>query len=681
MLRDKRVIIILLWQGFVLWLLCSYIMITFIKGGTRTDYHTNDFLVNLFRSSISNIPNSEQIVYLTINDKTYQELFQENQFNRKLFADGLSKLNTYNPEAVIIDLIFAYPSDQYSDSCLISCLKKFEKIYLPVSFALKTDSFEDPIAKSTITNSALNKFIGLPLSINEGKPYVAGRGMLSAEKFLLTATGSGHISDFPDADGIYRHSILLIKTDSLFLPSLYFSAFLDNINISFNDIKVDWGNKIIIPSLPTSWINQDIEIPIDKNGRTRIPFLDKWSEDFPNISFNTFQKLSSDQSQQGMLLDFFEGKFVIVGDVSTGITDIGNTSLNQTSPLVSIQANMLNALLTNTFFTSWNNIEIVLLLLGLIALLTFSTLFNDIRIFYSSFILLPLFLLILVLFQLKNCMLFPVISVLVSFVSSFIILLIQVQYFTQKEKKYAEIENLKKEHEMEEAKKIQLSMLPTVLPQLDTIEVATYMSTAAIVGGDYYDFFLDENENLKFVIADATGHGLKAGTMVTVVKTLFVYIRDEIDLKTILNKMSVIIKKLKLPKLYVCLSFFIYKDYTLEFTSAGMPPVLIYRHNIGEVETITLKGMPLGHITNFPYTKTRIQLNPGDTILICSDGLTELFNEKNEMLEIENLILLLQKVSTKSPKEIINEINQLGRQWSGNAEPKDDVTIIVIKIK
>ena len=681
MLRDKRVIIILLWQGFVLWLLCSYIMITFVKDGTRTDYHTNDYLINLFRSSITIIPNSEQIVYLTINDKTYQELFQENQFNRKLFAEGLSKLKNYNPEAVIVDLIFAYPSDNSSDSCLITRFNEFDKVYLPVSFSLQLKNKVPPITQSKITNSELNRFLDLPILLNHGNPFVAGRGMLTAENFLQTASGSGHISDFPDIDGIYRQSILLIKTDTLYLPSLYFSAFLDNINISLNEIKIDWGSKIIIPSLPHSWINHDIEIPIDESGRTRIPFKDKWSEDFPNISFNTFQKLSSDQSQQGMLLDFFEGKFVIVGDVSTGITDIGNTSLNQTSPLVSIQANMLNALLTNTFFSNWNNINIILLLFGLIALLTISTLFSEIRIFYSSFVLLTLLLLILALFQLKNFSLFPLVSVLISFVSSFIILLVQVQYFTQKGKKYAEIENLKKEHEMDEAKKIQLSMLPTILPQLDSIEVDTYMSTAAIVGGDYYDFFLDENKNLKFCIADATGHGLKAGTMVTVVKTLFVYIRDEIDLHTVLNKMSTIIKKLKLPKLYVCLTLFIYKDYKLEFTSAGMPPVLIYRSKEKNVESIILKGMPLGHIDNFPYSISKVQLYPGDIILISSDGLTELFNERKEMIDSETISMLLQNAGNKSPKEIISELNLLIKKWSGKIEPEDDITIIVIKVK
>jgi CHASE2 domain-containing sensor protein len=681
MLKNKRFILILLWQGVVLWMLCSYIMITFVKDGTRVDYHTNDFLINTFRSSILSIPDCKQIVYLTINDKTYKDFFLENKFNRKLFAEGLLKLKEYNPEAIIIDLIFAYPSDLLSDSFLVKRLKEFDNVFLPVSFSLGVDSISAVKDNNELAAFRIKKFLDRPKFLNEGEPYKAGRGILTADKFLATATGIGHISDFPDEDGIYRHSILLVELDSLYLPSLYFSAFLDDINVPLEKILIDWGNKIIIPALPDSWINRDIEIPIDFHGRTRIPFVDKWSEDFKNISFTSFYKLSNNPEAQGKLLDFFEGKFVIIGDVSTGIADMGNTSLNQTSPLISIQANMLNALLTNTFFYRWNSVQIVILLLALITILTLSTFFNDIKIFYSSFVILLLFVVALVLFQITKYSILPFISILISIIFSFIVLLIQVQYFTQRGKKYAEIENLKKEHEMDEAKKIQLSMLPDVLPKIDSLEIDTYMSTAAIVGGDYYDFFLDESQNLKFVIADATGHGLKAGTMVTVVKTLFVYIRDEINLDNVLNKMSAIIKKLKLPKLYVCLSFFIYRDYVLEFTSAGMPPVLIYRHNSGEVETITQKGMPLGHITNFPYTRTRIKLLPGDTILICSDGLTELFNEKNEMLETENLILLLQKVGTKSPKEIINEINQLARQWSGKTEPKDDVTIIVVKIK
>ena len=91
--------------------------------------------------------------------------------------------------------------------------------------------------------------------------------------------------------------------------------------------------------------------------------------------------------------------------------------------------------------------------------------------------------------------------------------------------------------------------------------------------------------------------------------------------------------------------------------------------------------MPLGHIDNFPYSVSKVQLYPGDIILISSDGLTELFNERKEMIDSETITLLLQNAGNKSPKEIISELNLLIKKWSGKIEPEDDITIIVIKVK
>lgn len=111
-----------------------------------------------------------------------------------------------------------------------------------------------------------------------------------------------------------------------------------------------------------------------------------------------------------------------------------------------------------------------------------------------------------------------------------------------------------------------------------------------------------------------------------------------------------------------------------------MPPILIYRSKEKNVESIILKGMPLGHIVNFPYSVSKIQLYPGDIILISSDGLTELFNDRNEMIESETISSLLNNASNKSPQEIILDLNTLIKKWSGKIEPQDDITIIVIKV-
>ena len=94
------------------------------------------------------------------------------------------------------------------------------------------------------------------------------------------------------------------------------------------------------------------------------------------------------------------------------------------------------------------------------------------------------------------------------------------------EQKLLEAENARQAKELEEARQLQLSMLPKELPQLTNLEIAVYMKTATEVGGDYYDFKLHEDDTLTVVIGDATGHGMQAGTMVSATKSLFNVLAD-----------------------------------------------------------------------------------------------------------------------------------------------------------
>ncbi|MBK7379017.1 MAG: hypothetical protein IPJ03_08430 [Ignavibacteriales bacterium] len=84
--------------------------------------------------------------------------------------------------------------------------------------------------------------------------------------------------------------------------------------------------------------------------------------------------------------------------------------------------------------------------------------------------------------------------------------------------KIIQADNDRKTKELEEARQLQLSMLPKDLPQLPNLDIAVYMKTATEVGGDYYDFNVDPDGTLTFAIGDATGHGMKAGIIVSMVK-------------------------------------------------------------------------------------------------------------------------------------------------------------------
>jgi sigma-B regulation protein RsbU (phosphoserine phosphatase) len=99
-------------------------------------------------------------------------------------------------------------------------------------------------------------------------------------------------------------------------------------------------------------------------------------------------------------------------------------------------------------------------------------------------------------------------------------------------------DNERKTQELEEARSLQLSMLPQQPPALPYLDVAMTMSTSAEVGGDYYDYKLHDSGDITLVIGDATGHGLKAGIVVATVKSYFQTLAGQYEAIELLRRIS-----------------------------------------------------------------------------------------------------------------------------------------------
>ncbi|MGB5849098.1 MAG: two-component regulator propeller domain-containing protein [Ignavibacteriaceae bacterium] len=245
----------------------------------------------------------------------------------------------------------------------------------------------------------------------------------------------------------------------------------------------------------------------------------------------------------------------------------------------------------------------------------------------------------------------------------------------------AEAENERKTKELEEARDLQLSMLPKDLPNLPNLDIAVYMQTATEVGGDYYDFHVGMDGTLTVVVGDATGHGMKAGTMVTTTKSLFNILAPNPDILTTFSEISRVIKGMKFHQLSMCLMLLKIKGDQLFVSAAAMPPALIYRKKNKAIEEIFMKGMPLGAMNDFPYSLKESKLQTGDTILLSSDGLPELTNHNNEMYGYDRTKTEFQSVGEKEPEEIVDHLKNSASQWANDKEPDDDVTFVVIKVK
>jgi len=247
------------------------------------------------------------------------------------------------------------------------------------------------------------------------------------------------------------------------------------------------------------------------------------------------------------------------------------------------------------------------------------------------------------------------------------------------ERRLLEAENDRKTRELEEARSLQLSMLPQKMPSLKNFEIAVFMETATEVGGDYYDYSIGKNGKLVIAMGDATGHGMKAGIMVASAKSYFHSLVHESDILTMLKRMSAGIRNMNMRMMYMGLSIIQIDNNKVEMSSAGMPPILHFSKSNSSVQRITLKGLPLGTKVEYPYRSETIQLESGDMIMLMSDGLLELFNSDREMLGIQRVEELLRSSEGYSVNDLINQLKQLIHRWVSGHHSEDDITVLLLK--
>jgi sigma-B regulation protein RsbU (phosphoserine phosphatase) len=244
-----------------------------------------------------------------------------------------------------------------------------------------------------------------------------------------------------------------------------------------------------------------------------------------------------------------------------------------------------------------------------------------------------------------------------------------------------EAENQQRAKEMEEARQLQLSMLPKGVPHLPHVEIAASMKPASEVGGDYYDWRLSADGTLTIAIGDATGHGLKAGTMVTVTKGLFNHLAEQADLVATLSQTSRALKRMNLRSLFMAMTLVRLKGNRLQCSVAGMPPILIYRAATRTVEEIPLHGAPLGGLTDYAYRQAETFLSVGDLVLLLSDGLPERFNSAGEMFGYDRSKESLVTIAHASPQAVIERLLQTGEDWAAGNAAADDMTFVALKMK
>ena len=247
-------------------------------------------------------------------------------------------------------------------------------------------------------------------------------------------------------------------------------------------------------------------------------------------------------------------------------------------------------------------------------------------------------------------------------------------------KQQSEADEKRRAEELEQAREFQMSLIPQNPPSISGFEFALHMKTSTEVGGDYYDFFPQENNVLYVVCGDATGHGLNAGMMVSITKAgLFGSDFSNPGITT--TRLNQTIKAIDLGTTRMSLNMAKFENESFEFTSAGMPPAYLFRGETKVVEEILIPGLPLGSMKNATFDSEIFEFKIDDALILISDGLPECVDHNDEMLDYDAVKNCIEKNGHKSANGIKDALIKLGDDWMDGLMNDDDITLVIIKRK
>jgi serine phosphatase RsbU (regulator of sigma subunit) len=253
---------------------------------------------------------------------------------------------------------------------------------------------------------------------------------------------------------------------------------------------------------------------------------------------------------------------------------------------------------------------------------------------------------------------------------------------------YREVwEKEKIKYELNLASSIQKELLPKKLPKFQGIEVYGKMIPAKEVGGDYFDFISHpESNSLHILIGDVSGKGVGAGLVMAIARSYFRTLTLAYSSpKKILSEANRFLFEDTKREMFMSalLLYWNEAEERLIYSGAGHEHLIIYRGADQRCEAIRAGGIALSLMRDAEsrFHEREIRLDPGDAILLYTDGITEARNRTGEVFQLDNLVRIAEKYGHLGAKEILEATLIEVKNFIGEAEQHDDITIVTIKRK
>jgi sigma-B regulation protein RsbU (phosphoserine phosphatase) len=238
-------------------------------------------------------------------------------------------------------------------------------------------------------------------------------------------------------------------------------------------------------------------------------------------------------------------------------------------------------------------------------------------------------------------------------------------------------ENLEKqrmEEELNIARDLQMSMLPSTCPEIKGFKIAASSTPAREVGGDFYDFIEMGEGRAGMVIADVTGKSVSGALVMSSSRSVFRMLsEEELTVSESMMRANRRLKKDVKAGMFVALLFAVFNslDRTLTLCSAGQTQPIHMSATTGMAALVD----------DSEYEETQLKLEPGDKVVLYTDGIVEAMNEQEEIFGFDRLVEVIQAAKAMSAEALLKDILDKVSEFAGGAAQHDDLTVIVVSVE
>ncbi|HVR30988.1 MAG TPA: PP2C family protein-serine/threonine phosphatase [Thermoanaerobaculia bacterium] len=240
------------------------------------------------------------------------------------------------------------------------------------------------------------------------------------------------------------------------------------------------------------------------------------------------------------------------------------------------------------------------------------------------------------------------------------------------------VDRIRVRDELEVARELQTDLLPRTVPDLRGYHISHAYRTANEVGGDYYDFSLLEDGRLALMVGDASGHGMAAGLLMAIANaTLGLAVDLDPSPPEVLRLLNRTLCRTGDNRAFMSIFYALLDPASgaMEYACAGHPFPLLRRYR-GGVEELGEGGLPLGFRRDLLFGSRTVVIEPGDVLVLYSDGLPEGVDQAGETFGYERLQELVAEPGT--PQAIHQRILRAFDQHRGEQPLGDDFSLVVL---